>query len=69
MDGNASDNRVLEYAVWVVPAPLSAMRFMNDPQYLEEDRKKTKSGVVGARKRAVQLNASRAAPRGDFRKQ
>lgn len=44
LNENVSDNEGQKHSVWVVPSPFCAMRYINDPRYLEGDEEVESGG-------------------------
>lgn len=67
LKSKAPESRSRKYSFWVVPAPFCAMRFVSDPQYMETDKKGTKTGGIVDRKPKVHCGASTTVSRAVFR--
>lgn len=59
LEGKVFDSVGLENFVWAVPAPVCAMRCINDSPYVRKDIEETEKGGVEAKKQNVQFRASR----------
>lgn len=67
LEGSISNSRDKRFLVWDVPDPFWAMRSTEDPQYLEGEKKGTKSRAIEAKNPNVQLPAPRTVSKGEMR--
>lgn len=66
LEKTISDRRDQENSVWMVSAPVRAMRYINDLHYMAGDRERAVSGEVGARKKNVQFRVAGTVSREEY---
>lgn len=68
LNEKVSDSKGQTHSVWVVPAPFCAMRYINDPRYLQGDKAKLETRRVSPRRANVEFKAASTKSRTDYRK-